>query len=88
MKWLKKIFGRDSGSTQKPAEDRAAFMLRATAADQAWMQANTKAQTAALQRGDQEEYKRLYDEKAERLRLGNKDLWEYYQKYYSHLRRS
>jgi hypothetical protein len=83
---------RPGGSSRVPAAaqregaEKASFMLAAIAADQAWMEANTVAQTAALRRGDKAEYNRLFKEKGDRLQAAKGDMYDYLRKYYPHIR--
>lgn len=67
-------------------EGLASFMQAAIAADEAWMRANDKAQLEALRGGDKAEWKRLFDQKGERLSAAKGDMLSYLEKYYPHLR--
>ena len=66
----------------------ASFIQAAIAADEAWMRANDQAQLEALRRGDKAEWKRLFDEKGERLSAAKGNMVSYLEKYYPHLRGS
>jgi len=70
---------------QKAAGESAelvSFMQAAIAADQAWMRANDQAQAEALRRGDKAEWKRLFDEKGQRLSDAKGNMVDYLKMYY------